>query len=38
VDGPGHGHFANGNATVDAIVTEYLRTGSATAQTVPGVI
>ncbi|WP_460490669.1 alpha/beta hydrolase, partial [Corynebacterium nasicanis] len=36
VDGSGHGHVGLGNAAVDDVVVEYLRTGSASVTEVPG--
>ncbi|WKK61343.1 alpha/beta fold hydrolase [Corynebacterium sp. P3-F1] len=36
VHGPGHGHVARGNATVDKIVVDYLRTGKITQFDAPG--
>lgn len=38
VHGPGHGHFALGNKTVDEIGVHYLRTGEVTTTDVPGLI
>ena len=36
VHGPGHGHVAVGNETVDDIVVDYLRNGEVTATSAPG--
>ncbi len=36
VHGPGHGHVARGNAAVDNIVVEYLRTGKVNQHDAPG--
>lgn len=36
VHGPGHGHVARGNAAVDKIVVEYLRTGKVNQHDAPG--
>lgn len=36
VHGPGHGHVARGNAAVDDIVVEYLRTGKVNQHDAPG--
>ena len=36
VHGPGHGHVARGNAAVDRIVVEYLRTGKVNQHDAPG--
>ncbi|MFH0411796.1 alpha/beta hydrolase [Corynebacterium sp. L4756] len=36
VNGPGHGHVAAGNEVVDDIVVDYLRTGTTSATSAPG--
>ena len=38
VHGPGHGHVAAGNAVVDEIVVDYLRTGTSEVNEAPGLI
>ena len=36
VHGPGHGHVAAGNEVVDDIVVDYLRTGTTSENSAPG--